>query len=87
VLRDEIKLFGLSVGNDEKQIEAYKNELSVSFPIVPDRTGEVYYALGIPTLPFMIITNPEGKLLMTHRGILEDPDHMLREIREIHGQH
>lgn len=86
-MRDEVKVLGLAVGNDEKQIEAYKKDLCVSFPIVPDRTGEVYYALGIPTLPFMIITNPEGKLLMTHRGILEDPDHMLREIREIHGQH
>ena len=77
---------GVAVGNDESQIDTYKKELCVSFLIVPDKKGEIYYALGIPTLPFMIITNPEGKLLMSHRGIIEDPEEILKEIREMHGQ-
>jgi hypothetical protein len=77
---------GVAPGNDTKQIAAYKKQFHIFFPVVPDKEGEVYYTLGIPTVPFMMMTNTEGKVLMTHRGIIADLDQILKEIREIHEQ-
>jgi len=77
---------GVAVGNDNEEIEAYKKQLSVSFPMVPDKEGEIFMALELLGLPHMIMTNREGKVLMTHAGMIEDSDRMLKEIREIHKQ-
>jgi len=34
----------------------------------------------------MIMADTEGKVLMSHRGIIADLDQLLKEIRAIHGQ-
>ena len=79
-------MLGVAVGNDNEEIEAYKKQLRVSFPMVPDKEGEVFMALELLGVPCMIMTNKEGKVLMSHTGMIEDPDRMLKEIREIHKQ-
>jgi hypothetical protein len=86
-LSRDIKFLGVAPGNDNKQVAAYKKQFHISFPVVPDKEGEAYYTLGIPTLPFMVITNTEGKVLLSHRGIIGDLDQMLKEIKEIHEKH
>jgi hypothetical protein len=65
---------------------AYRKQLRVSFPMVPDKEGEVFLALELLGVPYTIMANKEGKLLMTHTGLIEDLDRMLKEIREIHKQ-
>jgi len=54
--------------------------------MVPDKEGEVCLALELLGVPYTIMANKEGKLLMTHTGLIEDLDRMLKEIREIHKQ-
>jgi thioredoxin-related protein len=79
-------MMGVAAGNDTKQIEVYKKQFRISFPVVPDKKYEVFQALGVPGTPYMIMTNKEGKVLMSHGGGIEDLDQMLKEIREIHKQ-
>ena len=79
-------MLGVAAGNDSKQIAVYKKQFRVSFPIVPDKKYEVFDALGVPGTPYMIIANKEGKVLMSHGGLIEDLDQMLKEIREIYKQ-
>ena len=79
-------MLGVAGGNDPKQIAVYKKQFRVSFPIVPDKNREVFQALGVPGTPYMVMTNKEGKVLMSHAGLIEDLDQMLKEIREIHKQ-
>jgi hypothetical protein len=79
-------VLGVAVGNDNKEIEAYKKQLRVSFPMVPDKEGEVFMALELQGVPCMIVTNKEGKVLMSHTGMIEDPDRVMKEIRMIHKQ-
>lgn len=79
-------MLGVAVGNDNKEIEAYKKQLRVSFPMVPDKEGEVFMALELQGVPCMIVTNKEGKVLMSHTGMIEDPDRVMKEIRMIHKQ-
>jgi hypothetical protein len=79
-------MLGVAAGNDSKQIGVYKKQFRVSFPVVPDKKYEVYDALGVPGTPYMIVTNKEGKVLMSHGGIIEGLDQTLKEIRELHKQ-
>jgi hypothetical protein len=79
-------MLGVAGGNDNKQIEVYKKQFRVFFPVVPDKSGEVFKVLGVPGTPYMILTTKEGKVLMNHIGVIEDLDQMLKEIRELHKQ-
>lgn len=79
-------MLGVAPGNDSRQISVYKKQFRVFFPMVPDTEGKIYYALGVPTVPYMIVTNTEGKVLMSHRGMIADLDQMLKELREIHAE-
>jgi peroxiredoxin len=85
-LSKDIKMLGVAVGNDDKQIAVYKKQFRVSFPVVPDKKLEVFKTLGVPGTPYLIMTNKEGKVLMSHGGVIEDLDQMLKDIREIHKQ-
>jgi len=85
-LNSDIRVFGVAVGDELKQITAFKKQFRVFFPVVPDTDGDVYGDLGIPGVPYTVVTNKEGKVLMTHSGVIEDLDKMLKEIRELHKQ-
>lgn len=77
-------MFAICVGNEPKHIEVYRNKFRVPFPIFPDRKMDIYKALGRPGTPFMILTETNGKVLMTHKGAVENLDEILAEIREAH---
>lgn len=79
-------MMGVAAGNDNKQIDVYRKQFRVSFPIVPDKKAEIFSALAVPGTPYMIVSNKEGKVLLSHGGGIEDLDQMLKEIREIHKQ-
>jgi hypothetical protein len=86
VLSKDIKIMGVAVGNDEKQIAVYKKQFKVSFPGFPDKEGTIFQAVKVPGTPYMIVTNKEGKVLMNHGGGIQDFDQMLKDIRELHKQ-
>ena len=79
-------MFAVSAGNDEKQIGVYKKKFRVFFPVLPDRKLEVYKGLEVPGTPYLLVVNKEGKVLLSHGGVLEDMDPMLKEIREFNKQ-
>ena len=86
MLNKDIKMMGVAAGNDNKQINVYKKQFRVSFPVVPDQKLEIVKLLGVPGTPYIIMIDKEGKVLMSHGGMIEDLDQMLKEIREIHKQ-
>jgi len=77
-------MMGIAVGNDAKQIRGYKKQFRVSFPVFPDKKFEILDLLGNPATPFMYVATTQGKILLTHGGIIEDLDGFLKEIRELH---
>ncbi|MBU2498256.1 MAG: hypothetical protein KKE57_05100 [Proteobacteria bacterium] len=78
---------GIAVGNDPKQIKVYKKQFRVAFPVFPDKKYEIHALLGSPSTPTMIVAAKNQKVLMTHKGMIEDLDKMLKEIRELHKNH
>jgi hypothetical protein len=82
-LAKDIKMIGIAIADSQKKVEAFKTSFRVSFPLFPDEKGVIYYALGKPTFPSMIVTSTSGKVLLSHLGLIEDFDGLLKEIREI----
>jgi hypothetical protein len=82
-LAKDIKLIGIAMGNDKKQVDAYKTQFKTAFPIFPDKEGEIYVAAGKPNTPTMVVVTPGGKVLMSHGGEIKNFDGLLKELREI----
>jgi peroxiredoxin len=83
-LKKDIKLMGIGVGNNPKQLEAFKKVHRVKFPLITDEEGEAWTALGSAATPSMVITTPAGKVLASHVGPIKDFDAFLKEIKELH---
>jgi thiol-disulfide isomerase/thioredoxin len=47
-LRGKVKVLGVAVGNNTKEVENFKNEYSIGFPVIPDPESSVYRKIGSP---------------------------------------
>ena len=83
-LKKDIKLMAIGVGNNAKQLEAFKKVHRAKFPMTTDEEGEAWTALGSPATPSMVVTTPAGKVLASHVGPIKDFDAFLKEIRDLH---
>jgi hypothetical protein len=83
VLKKDIKMFAMAIGNNAKQAGMYRKKLRVPFPILTDQKGEVWMAMEKPGTPTLLLCTPEGKVLAVHQGVIEDLDEFLAEIREL----
>jgi len=83
-LKQDIKLFGIGVGNKPKELEAFKKVHRAQIPLISDEEGEAWIALGSAATPAMVVTTPAGKVLTSHAGPIKDLDAFLQEIKELH---
>jgi hypothetical protein len=82
-LAKDIKMIGIGIVDSQKRVEAFKTTFRVPFPLFPDEKGDIFMLVGHPSTPTTIITTPEGKVLMSHVGFIDDFDGFLKQIREI----
>lgn len=83
-LKRDIQFIGVAAETKTKEAEAYKKKLRVPFPIFADPLGMTWQIPGKPGTPTMIVCNRNGKVLTVHTGVIEDMDHFLGKIREVH---
>ena len=86
VLSKDVKLFGLSLGDNAERVDAFRKEFQAAYPIVPDEERRIGEALGHPGTPTMLICAKDGKVLAMHGGTIENFDEFLKEIRDLHGK-
>ncbi len=82
-LSKNIKMMGIGAGNNRKEVDAYKANFRVSFPLFSDPQYKIHKKLGEPRTPFTILANRNGKILLTHFGVIEDTDEFMSKIRKI----
>jgi hypothetical protein len=82
-LAKDIKIIGIGIVDSEKKVEVFKTSFRVPFPLFPDEKGDIFMVVGKPDTPTTIVTTTSGKVLMSHVGVIEDLDGVLKEIREI----
>ena len=75
-LRGKLKLIGIGAGNNLLEVEAFKHNYNVPFPIFADENFRIHQALGEVRTPFFIAVKIEGNLppeiLQTYLGGLTD---------------
>ena len=88
-LKGKIKLIGIGAGNNLSEIEVFKQNHNISFPIFPDEDFTIHKALGEVKNPFFIAVKMEGgespEIVHTHLGGLTDARAFLDLIVEAYG--
>lgn len=75
--RGKIKIIGIGAGNDEKEIESFKREYRIPFPIIPDPQFVLHRAIGRSRTPYAIYVRLDpkggpGVVAGTHLGTHDD---------------
>jgi hypothetical protein len=82
-LKGQVKMLALAAGGNVNEIQYLYEQVQYSFPIVPDPRFDVHKLLGEPRTPFTLLVDPNGKVLHTHMGIVEDLDAFLKLINDL----
>ena len=72
-LKGKVKMIGIAAGNNLKEVEDYKKEYKVPYPIISDLKFDAHAAVGSPRTPFTIWvrkdTQVRGIVVSTHLGV------------------
>lgn len=79
-LKGQVKMLAVAAGGSVPEIQYLNEQGPYSFPVVPDPSFSTHKLLGEPRTPFTMLVNPQGKVLHTHLGVVEDIDAFLKLI-------
>jgi len=86
-LRKKIKVLSIAIGNNEREVDYFKNEHKILYPIIIDPEFTSHKALGEPRVPYtmFIRRDAEGKeiIFKIHKGIFESADKLVDELKVI----
>jgi peroxiredoxin len=85
-LSRDIKMIGIGMGNNQKEINAYRMKFLVPFPLFADPQFDIHKKFGEPRTPYTILASSRGKVLYAHYGEVKDIDDFLNLIRKFHKQ-
>jgi peroxiredoxin len=83
-LAKDVKIIGICIGNSKTETDAYRKSFKVPFPVIPDEDSHILNAVQVLETPTMVLVSKNGKVLTSHRGVIQDFDGLLKELREIH---
>ena len=86
-LKGKVKMIGIAAGNNLSEIEVFKKEYKVPYPIFTDLKFDAHTAAGSPRTPFTIWVrrDAQGKSIVvsTHLGIFDSVDMALNETKAV----
>ncbi|MEI6126478.1 MAG: redoxin domain-containing protein [Pseudomonadota bacterium] len=81
----KVKFIGIGAGNNAKEVERFRFEKDVPFPLMPDPSFSFYEAIGTPGgTPFTIILKKIGSefiVASVHMGLTREPDLLVQAIK------
>lgn len=83
-LSKDVKIIGVAIGNTKTQVDAFRKNAKVAFPIFPDEKLAIAEVVELAGTPTMVLVSNKGDTLSCHRGAIKDFDGFLKELREIH---
>jgi peroxiredoxin len=88
-LRDRVKIMGIGVGNTPFEVDVFRTEYGIEFPLFPDEQFSVHKSVGEVRTPyfFVIRINKDGsnKIVYSKVGSIQDPGRFLEMIIEKTG--
>jgi len=74
-LKGKVKMIGIAAGNNLIEVEIYKKEYKVPYPIISDPKFDAHTAVGSPRTPFAIWVRKDaqgrGLVVSTHLGMMD----------------
>jgi len=74
-LKGKVKMIGIAAGNNLIEVEIYKKEYKVPYPIISDLKFDAHTAVGSPRTPFSIWVRKDahgrGIVVSTHLGLMD----------------
>jgi len=83
-LREKIMVMAIASGNQDWEIEKFKIDYAVDFPIFPDPKYEMTRSLGVSSTPYHLNIRKQGNELIvvgSHRGIAENAQSFLEDLK------
>ncbi|MCK5554379.1 MAG: hypothetical protein KAJ09_14605 [Deltaproteobacteria bacterium] len=87
-MKDKVKWMGVGVGNNEREVESFRKEKNIPFPILPDIRFDFYQAIGGPggirtPLTLLVRKDEKGRgiIVDSHMGFLGSEEEILDGIK------
>ena len=85
-IRNKVRFIGVGAGNNSREVERFKAEKRVPFPLIPDPDFALYNAIGDPGgTPFIIIakkTRSGLTVVSVHMGLIKEAGYFVQRIEE-----
>ena len=88
-LKNKIRIIGVGVGNNPFEVDVFRNQYNIQFPLFSDESYSVHKSVGEVRTPyFFVIKNTGDKkntLIYSKVGSIQDPKQFLDKILEESG--
>ena len=81
-LNKEMKMIGVGLLSGTNEIVLFKEKFKTEYPLFADPKGDIQERTRINFVPLTLVTDPDGKIIMSHSGIITDLDAFLIELRK-----
>jgi peroxiredoxin len=81
-LSKDIKIIGIGIGAQPEEVQTYQKAFKVEFPLFSDTQKEIQKKLKVEAVPFTVLLDRKGKILMSHTGPIENFDTFVSEIKK-----
>jgi peroxiredoxin len=83
-LKNRIKIMGVGAGNTPFEVDVFKNQYNIQFPLLSDEAFTVHKKVGEVRTPYFFVfkQNADGsnKIIYSRVGSIQDPHQFLEEI-------
>ena len=78
----DIKMVGIGLGTQTEDLPAYIKAFKVEFPLFSDPKKEIQKLLKVQAVPLTVLLDKNGKVLMSHTGLIGNFDAFVSEIKK-----
>ncbi|MCX5901531.1 MAG: redoxin domain-containing protein [Proteobacteria bacterium] len=83
-LRSHVKMLGVCAGNNPKEVDRFRREKKIRFPLISDLKFDAYEALGEPCgTPLVLLVKKSEKaaiIASSHIGLISTPLYFVQEV-------
>jgi len=86
-LKSHVKMLGIGTGNSQRQLDIYRAEKHIPFPLFPDAQYVFHDEIGRPKTPFIVLVKQmvdrPGFVSATYMGLVSEPDSLLHAMNRL----